>query len=344
MEGISAFSLSEKRMNELLQKLPKARLGLIGDVCLDMYWFADMRRSELSRETPHFPLPVVEERLSLGAAGNVAANIKALGVETLHLISAAGDDWRHSILSGLLKQHGLREDYIVECKNRVTQSYCKPMRKGISEVVYEDPRIDFSNYEPLPAQKEDEIIDALGTIAEKVDVLAVSDQFMYGCVTPRVRQKICEIGERLPVVVDSRDRISEYTSVIIKPNEIEAGALLGQNLLSGDLAANLLSAAPVLSGKTGRPVVITLGEKGAFYYQEGSAYIVPAQAVSPPIDFVGAGDTFLSAFCATLAVGATGPEAIAFGNLASAVVIKKIGITGVATPEEIRTSHRQREE
>ena len=47
---------------------------VVGDVCLDAYWMADMRLSSLSRETPHHNMPVVEERYALGAAGNVMAN------------------------------------------------------------------------------------------------------------------------------------------------------------------------------------------------------------------------------------------------------------------------------
>ena len=49
-----------------LKKLGKGRIGVIGDFCLDVYWHADMTKSELSRETPHFPLPIVQERLSPG--------------------------------------------------------------------------------------------------------------------------------------------------------------------------------------------------------------------------------------------------------------------------------------
>ena len=61
-----------------LGKLGKGRIGVIGDFCLDVYWHADMTKSELSRETPHFPLPIVQERLSPGGAGNVVANLLAL--------------------------------------------------------------------------------------------------------------------------------------------------------------------------------------------------------------------------------------------------------------------------
>ena len=70
--------LTEQQLDRILRSIQAARLLVVGDVCLDLYWYADMRRSRLSRETPHFPLPVVEERVSLGAGGNVAANLAAL--------------------------------------------------------------------------------------------------------------------------------------------------------------------------------------------------------------------------------------------------------------------------
>lgn len=68
-----------------------ARIGIIGDFCVDIYWHADMRKSELSRETPHYPLPIVGERVYLGAGGNVAANLAALAPKELlpYRLSAA---------------------------------------------------------------------------------------------------------------------------------------------------------------------------------------------------------------------------------------------------------------
>ena len=70
--------MSRGRLEEILGRMDGVRAGLLGDVCLDVYWHADMRKSELSRETPHFPLPVVEERMSPGGGANVAANMAAL--------------------------------------------------------------------------------------------------------------------------------------------------------------------------------------------------------------------------------------------------------------------------
>ena len=50
--------LTRQELEQLLANVDNARIGLIGDLCLDMYWIANMKISELSRETPHHPLPV----------------------------------------------------------------------------------------------------------------------------------------------------------------------------------------------------------------------------------------------------------------------------------------------
>ena len=50
----------EMTLDAIFSGIDRARVGVIGDFCLDVYWLADMTRSELSRETPHFPLPVVQ--------------------------------------------------------------------------------------------------------------------------------------------------------------------------------------------------------------------------------------------------------------------------------------------
>ena len=74
--------------------LDNVKIAVIGDFCIDIYWYADMTKSELSRETPHFPLPVQKEVMSPGAAGNVANNIAALKIEKLYalLLAMTGEE------------------------------------------------------------------------------------------------------------------------------------------------------------------------------------------------------------------------------------------------------------
>lgn len=326
----------------MLEKIPELRIGLMGDGCVDIYWEADMKLSELSRESPHFPLPVVEERFSLGASANVVANLAALGVKNLCYISSVGKDWRGVLLKRLLEEIGVSTEHLVESDCIWTPAYCKPIRGGISEVRYEDPRIDFANRKPLPAEVEDKLLEELEQAAENCDLLILCDQFSYGCVTERVIQRINELGKKLPILVDSRDRIGCYRNVIIKPNEIEACACL--SLPQAKNKEELEKVAGTLTERTGRPVVVTMGGEGALWCDGKTCASVPAFKVEPPIDFVGAGDTFLSAFSAAMGLREKPETALEFACLASSVTIKKLGVTGTASPEELLSAMIRHEE
>ena len=147
----SAYILTPDMLRTALERMDHARVALIGDLCLDAYWYADMRLSELSRETPNFPLPVVSEKYSPGGAGNVACNMAALRPEKLCVVGAVGADWRGDILLKCLRENGVNTSLILQSPDVVTNTYIKPMRMGISDVVYEDARIDFENRSPLSA-------------------------------------------------------------------------------------------------------------------------------------------------------------------------------------------------
>lgn len=334
---MAAALLTQPLIVETLEKFKTLKVALIGDICLDLYWFADMTRSELSRETPHFPLPVVRESHSLGSGGNVAANIVALGAASLEVVSVVGPDWRGNLLKEQLAKMGLGTGHLVESPTRCTPAYCKPFRKGISEVEYEDPRIDFDNYAPLEATTEEKVLAALEEAAARCDVLIVCDQNQYGVVTNRVAEAVCRLGKAGKlVVVDSRDRVTRYHHVIVKPNEVEAAVAVGCTPPKGPVEPEHYQAiASELSQKTGRPAVITLGGQGSLWAEGEEVCHIPTVELPPPIDIVGAGDTFISAFSCAYAAGMAGPQALAFANLCSSVTVQKIGQTGVATPQEI---------
>lgn len=322
------MNLTEQRLSKMLDAIGSVRVGILGDFCMDMYWYADMTRSQLSRETPHFPLPIVAEKMSPGAAGNVAANVAALRPQSLIVFGVVGCDWRASLLSDALTGLGART-HLIECPGRTTNAYIKPMMKGVSDVVYEAPRLDFENDAPLPKEAEDALIHALREAADELDVLCVCDQMSNGCVTERVRQEIEHLARQgLRVIVDSRDNISCYRYVIVKPNEVEAARALGKDV-SPQEACRLLAA------RNNACAIVTVGEEGCWISDGGEAVRIPARPVQPPIDICGAGDTFLSAFACCLAGGAELAEAAQAGNLASSVTIRKVGMTGTASREEL---------
>lgn len=328
--------LTRDELTSILEGIKNVKIGFLGDVCLDLYWRADMKKSKLSRETPHYPLPVVDETYTPGAGGNVLNNIHALGVSALSGISVISKDWRGFLLKSWMENNGLAISYMIQREVGVTPCYCKPLRMGISDVMYEDPRLDFENDAPLSEADEDRLLAMLDLVAKQVDILAVSDQFACGVITPRIRQRLSELAESMPIVVDSRDNATKFSGVIIKPNEVEAAIAVGQNIAEVTPSAEgYAEIAIALQKKNNRPVIVTLGALGALWCEDEECVLAPAIPAKEPVDIVGAGDTFLSAFCCAYASCKDGAKAAAFANLASAVTVKKIGTTGTATPEEI---------
>ena len=315
-------------LNELLDRISHLRAAVIGDHCLDVYWHADMRLSELSRETPHYPLPVVKERMYPGAAANQAACLAALEPGGVLSLGTLGHDWRGNVLSHQLDQLGINTRGLIIHPDTVTNAYIKPLRSGNSDVVYEDPRIDFENRAPLPPAAEAELTAALEAAAPGLDLLLVCDQLALGCITPGVRDHICRLGrEGLPVIVDSRSRISAFRHAILKPNEAEALRATGER--------DVLRASRQLARLSGRPALVTLGEKGCIVSEGEAETAFSALSVPPPVDPVGAGDAFAAAFGLAYAAGADVALAVRFASSAAAITVKKIGCTGSASREEI---------
>jgi rfaE bifunctional protein kinase chain/domain len=325
--------LSRERLEVLLAQARTCRVGVVGDLALDGYWVADMTRARLSRETPHFPRPVVAERYAPGAGANVAQNLSALGVARTEALSVIGDDWRGGLLTQALRAQGVDVGRMLVSSQRGTTAYIKPLLTGY-ESQQEDARLDFENAEPPAAEVEDELIARVAGALDELDALFVADQFeIHGVVSERVREALIGLAREhrdKVFVADSRCRIGWFRGMVVKPNRAEAAAALSPG---GTLGGR--GEAEALSRLTEGPVVLTLSGEGALVWDEGTVAHVPAAPVAPPLDPVGAGDAFGAALTVALACGASLPEAAAMANLAAAVTVEKLGQTGTATPDEI---------
>jgi sugar/nucleoside kinase (ribokinase family) len=101
------------------------------------------------------------------------------------------------------------------------------------------------------------------------------------------------------------------------------------------------TAAAGLYRRNGRPLFLTLGERGILVFHAGGPTLVPAVPMTGPIDIVGAGDATMAGLMAGLCAGATPPEAAEIGCLASGVTIRQIGTTGTASREQILACHAE---
>ena len=331
--------LSRDRLVTLLDRAASLRVGVVGDLGLDAYWYADMTISHLSRETPRFPRPVLREVYSPGAGANVADNLSALGVARVTAFSVLGEDWRGAILRQVMAERGIETDLLLSSPRRNTTAYIKPILLGYDN-QQEDARLDFENAEPLPEDAEARLIECLMRHLPELDAVLVADQLdVHGIVTPRVRETLNGLAVAHPRVrfaVDSRQHIGLFRAMALKPNWAEATAAVRPDCDPRSLTTEeMATIGRTLSAQARRPVFITLSERGVLVCEEATCTHVPTAPVRPPLDPVGAGDTFIAALAVALAAGATPCEAGALANLAAAVTVEKLNTTGTATPQEI---------
>ncbi len=93
-------------------------------------------------------------------------------------------------------------------------------------------------------------------------------------------------------------------------------------------------------------VLCTVGQNGIMKAgkHQKAGYVmnpIPAYPVSGPIDICGAGDSCSAGIACAMVSGLTHEQAAAFGNLVASITIQQIGVTGTATPEQVRTRWRE---
>src|SRR5450759_701919 len=333
-----ATLLSKNRLVGLLTAAQKLRVGVIGDFTLDGYWYADMTRSVLSRETPLYPRPVVRETYSCGGAANVAWNLADLGVDKVLALTVLGQDWRGDLLRRVLSQARVDLERTLTWPEWSTPFYGKVMLTGVG-TLQEDARLDFINTHALPSAAEAALLAQLEACLPGLDALVIADYQTMGMATPKVIAALNGLAQRyprVPFIVDSRDQVSHFEGMVMKPNDLEAGRWFFPGRRPDEVTLDELQLAGSAWQATGsQPLYITLGEKGCMTFFNGQVWRLPAVAVKTPIDTVGAGDTFLAALACGLAAGAAPWEAGLLANLSTGVTIQKLGVTGTATPAEI---------
>jgi bifunctional ADP-heptose synthase (sugar kinase/adenylyltransferase)/phosphoglycolate phosphatase-like HAD superfamily hydrolase len=330
--------LTVPELETLLARLPNARVGVIGDFCLDVYWLIDMQASAISVETGKPTHPVREQRYSLGGAGNVVANLKAIGVGALAVFGVVGRDPFGESMAGLLRGLG------VDCSGLLfapaptawqTLTYCKPYI-GDEELS----RLDMGNFNRLPDSLAAELLAKLEQRLAELDVVVVNQQVQAGIHVPALRAGLDALMRRYPrqvFVFDGRHYLDSYPLAWLKINAHEALKLCGveKDPLQMALREETLDAAARLFARTRKPVFVTRGGRGCIVQTAAGATEIPGLLVVGPTDPVGAGDSFLSGLSAGLAVGAAPAEAAQIGNFAARVTVAKLKQTGAATPDEI---------
>ncbi|NPB08296.1 MAG: D-glycero-beta-D-manno-heptose-7-phosphate kinase [Aquificae bacterium] len=305
--------LSEERLSELLENLRNLRILVVGDVILDTYL-----SGRVERISPEAPVPVLEvegEEFRLGGAGNVARNLRSLGVNTV-LCGVVGRDHYADILKSLMENEGI-EAFLVEDERPTTRK---------TRVVSRNQqllRIDWESRQKVEGRTLKSLLNFVES--EKADGVIVSD-YAKGVVT---RELMKVLRERFPFIsVDPRPQNKPlYIGVnLVTPNEKELKAMTGEGSVE-ELGRKLKEE---LSLGT---LVVTRGEKGMTLFREEIKHF-PARA-RKVYDVTGAGDTVIASLTAFVLGGASWEEACELANLAAGIVVGEFGTASVS-PERLK--------
>jgi rfaE bifunctional protein kinase chain/domain len=316
---------------EILKGITKLRALVVGDICLDRWCTYDPTTSEPSAETGIPRLGIVASEVTPGGGGTVANNLAALKPAKVAVLGVRGDDGFGYELDRALTERGIDASLMVGLRNWQTFTYTKLLNS--QNGVEDQPRTDFINTKPMPAEAETKIIENLNSAIAGFDAVLVADQAETsagGVVTPALRDALIAAAAKYPekiILVDSRRRLHLYRNVMVKPNHSEATAAC-QHLFGSPDFKRLREA---LGAKM---LFLTHGSKGALVYEAGKETWSKPRPVEDPVDICGAGDSFAAGTALTMAVTHNPVEAASFGNIVASITVMKKG-TGTASPEEI---------
>ena len=328
--------MEQKELQKLLKDISAVRIIVVGDFCLDAYWFVDEAMSEISVETNQATRPVRTQRYSLGGAGNVTNNLAAMEIKDIRAFGVIGTDPFGAEMVKIMKATGINANNLLIQENEWhTHTYAKPYIDD-----FELNRVDFGNYNVLSLETADRLIANLVKEIPQVDVVIINQQVPSGIHIDYFKKRLVEVVKQFPdklFIVDSRNFNDFYDGTLRKMNDTEAARLCGLNKKPDEvvLHSEVVSSAKTLFEKFGKPLFITRGSKGSLTIDKSGISEIPGLMIMSKVDTVGAGDSYLAGAASALAAGYTMKTAAELGALVAGVTVQKLFTTGTASPEEI---------
>ncbi len=328
--------MNKELINNILCKAKTAKIAVIGDFCLDVYWFLNEIASEKSLETGLTTWPIAEQEYSLGGAGNVVNNLHALGCENIHVFGVVGTEpWGQKLMQKLYKLNVNCEGMITQEKHWATPAYVKPYKEQ-----NELNRIDFGNFNKLDTETLNCLLSLLEKNLQNQDIVIISQQIAGSLFVDEFIEKLLILINKFCdtlFIVDSRHNSDDFPSAILKLNDFTAESMVDNTTPNGVgvTRENAIKTAKTLCKKLKKTIFITRGINGCILVDEGVIKEIPSIKITGKIDTVGAGDSMLAGICIGLVSGQDAYNSACLGNLAAAVSIQKLYQTGTVSPEEL---------
>jgi len=316
--------IDPSRARALLERCKGARILVVGDLMLDRHIVGAVERI-----SPEAPVPVVlvqEERDALGGAGNVAANVTALGGACV-VVGHVGADPEGDTVLRALTAAGVGSQGVVRGFGRPTTLKTRVLARH-QQIVRFDREVDGDVGSELAA----DLVGRIEDLATASDVIVVQDYDKGVLAAPVLAAvQMAASHHRLPWIVDpKRRRFFEYSgATVFKPNAKELGDALGEHIHPDD---------PSWMRRVHERLhcdhlLVTLGERGMSLRTAAGEHMRLGASARGVYDVSGAGDTVTAAVAVALAAGAAVEEAAALANSAAALEVAKPGVQTVSAAE-----------
>ncbi len=318
-----------KRLSRFVDRFPRTRTLVVGDVMLDHYVWGDV-----SRISPEAPVPVVrvtKENLLLGAAANVVNNIHALGGKVT-VCGVIGKDDAGRQLVRLLESQGLPTGGLVLEQGRQTTIKTRVIAHN-QQVV----RVDRETKNGIAQDTRFRIFDFVKQqVKDGLDAVVLSD-YSKGVITEDLVRDIVKLSRKNGVIVSVDPKVNHFSIyngvTILTPNTKEAS--IGAKIEIEDEKSLIEAGRLLLKRLRCDAVLITRGEHGMnLFERSGRITHIPTMA-QEVFDVTGAGDTVISTLTLAMAAGADMVAASRISNYAAGIVV---GVVGTATvrPDELK--------
>lgn len=313
---------------DLVQRLGRPRILVLGDLILDRYIWGDAER--ISQEAPVILLREERQEIRLGGAANVANMLRGLNAEVI-VAGVVGNDVDGELLREELETAGAECSALLADLDRHTTVKQRYIGRAQHRHPHQMLRVDHESRAPLSSNMAQRLVNSLLPQIERCQAVLVSD-YAKGVCTPEVLSAIIQAAREMqrPVIVDpaSSGDYNRYSgATALTPNRLETARATGREI-----------AAPEDAFAAGRSLIaqlelnhayITLDSDGiALVANDGMAKLLPTRR-REVYDITGAGDMVLATIGVGAAAGFQPADLARLANVAGGLEVEQIGVAKI---------------
>ncbi len=334
MRGLIERLTSGYEIESALRELSRHSVLVVGDMILDRWIIGSVNRI-----SPEAPVPVLlgkRRTSSLGGAGNVAVNLRKLGLK-VGMLTVVGTDSYARKVQHLLEKLGIEPYIITECGRPTTVK-----TRIVADNNHQICRIDWERTDSIMPETESALIDELNHVIEMYDFVVVSD-YAKGMLTPNMLHMVKTACYQTAKPLYAGPKPKNITSFngfdIISLNQSEfmeslkSFGLNADGILEKDRYEHVKLGSVLRTKLELGELIITRGPRGMSLIGDGEAYLIPA-LTRQVYDVTGAGDTVLAVYSSFRYVTGDPLFSAVIASLAAAITVTKFG-TGGLEPKEL---------